>query len=87
MEFLIFQKVLAIEDDPRKAAEKENLEFKVENERLLQVIAELEEVVQLNLKENSLLGNISEGNLYIGHFIKFIAMFAFSKHICLVIYI
>ncbi|XP_068394790.1 uncharacterized protein C10orf67 homolog, mitochondrial isoform X1 [Eschrichtius robustus] len=39
----------------RTALEKENLEYKVENERLLQVISELEEEIQLNLKENSVL--------------------------------
>lgn len=54
MEFSIFQEALAIEAGP----EKERLEYQVENERLLQVIAELEEVAHLNLKENSLLGNI-----------------------------
>ncbi|XP_037693619.1 uncharacterized protein C10orf67 homolog, mitochondrial [Choloepus didactylus] len=35
--------------------EKENLEYKVENERLLQVISELEEELQFSLKENSVL--------------------------------
>lgn len=30
----------------------------MENERLLQVISELEEEIKLNLKENSILGNI-----------------------------
>lgn len=54
MEFPIFQKALALEAGP----EKEHLEYKVENERLLQVIAELEEVAQLNLKESAFLGNI-----------------------------
>ncbi|TEA26058.1 hypothetical protein DBR06_SOUSAS2210018, partial [Sousa chinensis] len=44
------------DDSPlRTALEKENLEYKVENERLLQVISELEEDIRLNLKENSLL--------------------------------
>lgn len=55
----------------------------MENERLLQVISELEEDIRLNLKENSLLGNILKSflrKLYIGHFIKFIAMLVFSKH-------
>ncbi|XP_077628578.1 LOW QUALITY PROTEIN: uncharacterized protein C10orf67 homolog, mitochondrial [Crocuta crocuta] len=37
------------------ALERENLEQKVENERLLQIIAELEEAIRLNLRENSLL--------------------------------
>ncbi|XP_027450014.1 uncharacterized protein C10orf67 homolog, mitochondrial isoform X3 [Zalophus californianus] len=35
--------------------ERENLEYKVANERLLQVISELEEAIRLNLKENSVL--------------------------------
>nr|XP_020756121.1 uncharacterized protein C10orf67, mitochondrial-like [Odocoileus virginianus texanus] len=39
----------------RTTLEKENLEFKTENERLLQVISELEEEIQLNIKENSVL--------------------------------
>ncbi|XP_059952140.1 uncharacterized protein C10orf67 homolog, mitochondrial [Mesoplodon densirostris] len=39
----------------RTALEKENLEYKVENESLLQVISELKEEIQLNLKENSVL--------------------------------
>ncbi|XP_054943765.1 uncharacterized protein C10orf67 homolog, mitochondrial [Physeter macrocephalus] len=39
----------------RTALEKENLEYRVENERLLQVISELQEEIQLNLKENSVL--------------------------------
>nr|CAI9713455.1 unnamed protein product [Rangifer tarandus platyrhynchus] len=39
----------------RTTLEKENLEFKTENERLLQVISELEEEIQLNVKENSVL--------------------------------
>ena len=42
----------------KSTPEKENLEFKVENERLLQVISALEEEVQLNLQENSALGNM-----------------------------
>ncbi|KAM8804072.1 uncharacterized protein C10orf67 homolog, mitochondrial [Rhynchonycteris naso] len=47
---------LATGTSPEKSIlEKENLEYKVENERLLQVIAELEEEIQLNLKENSVL--------------------------------
>ncbi|ELK16978.1 hypothetical protein PAL_GLEAN10015864 [Pteropus alecto] len=35
--------------------EKENLDYKMENERLLQVISGLEEEIQLNHKENSIL--------------------------------
>ncbi|XP_066089157.1 uncharacterized protein C10orf67 homolog, mitochondrial [Saccopteryx bilineata] len=47
---------LATGTSPEKSTpEKENLEYKVENERLLQVIAELEEEIRLNLKENSVL--------------------------------
>uniref|UniRef100_A0A2K6MJQ7 Chromosome 10 open reading frame 67 n=1 Tax=Rhinopithecus bieti TaxID=61621 RepID=A0A2K6MJQ7_RHIBE len=38
---------------PKSNIEKENLEYKVENERLLQIISELEEEIQINLKENS----------------------------------
>ncbi|XP_027626898.1 uncharacterized protein C10orf67 homolog, mitochondrial [Tupaia chinensis] len=40
---------------PKAILEKENLEYKAENERLLQIIAELEEEIELNLKENSVL--------------------------------
>ncbi|XP_041911251.1 uncharacterized protein C10orf67 homolog, mitochondrial [Arvicola amphibius] len=40
---------------PRAAPEKELMECKMENERLLQVIAVLEEEAQRNLKENSIL--------------------------------
>lgn len=36
--------------------DKEVLEYKLENERLLQVVAELEEELQMNLKENADLG-------------------------------
>ncbi|XP_057588582.1 uncharacterized protein C10orf67 homolog, mitochondrial [Hippopotamus amphibius kiboko] len=53
-----FQKVDSFikEGSPlRTALEKENLEYKLENERLLQVVSELEEEFQLNLKENSVL--------------------------------
>ncbi|XP_045040280.2 uncharacterized protein C10orf67 homolog, mitochondrial isoform X1 [Desmodus rotundus] len=53
-----FQKIdsLAMESSSAKSTpEKENLDFKVENERLLQVISALEEEVQLNLQENSAL--------------------------------
>ncbi|XP_055279533.1 uncharacterized protein C10orf67 homolog, mitochondrial [Moschus berezovskii] len=53
-----FQKVDSFikESSPlRTTLEKENLEFKMENERLLQVISELEEEIQLNVKENSVL--------------------------------
>nr|XP_058913566.1 uncharacterized protein C10orf67 homolog, mitochondrial [Kogia breviceps] len=39
----------------RTALEKETLEYRVENERLLQVISELQEEIQLNRKENSVL--------------------------------
>nr|XP_031532286.1 uncharacterized protein C10orf67 homolog, mitochondrial [Vicugna pacos] len=35
--------------------ERENLEYKMENERMLQVISELREEIRLNLKENSVL--------------------------------
>ena len=59
MEFPIFQDSLAMESSSAKSTpEKENLDFKVENERLLQVISALEEEVQLNLQENSALGNM-----------------------------
>uniref|UniRef100_A0A452EM73 Chromosome 10 open reading frame 67 n=1 Tax=Capra hircus TaxID=9925 RepID=A0A452EM73_CAPHI len=53
-----FQKVDSFikESSPlRTTLEKENLEFKMENERLLQVISELEEEIQLSVKENSVL--------------------------------
>ncbi|EFB26381.1 hypothetical protein PANDA_000981, partial [Ailuropoda melanoleuca] len=40
------------------ALERENLEYKVANERLIQIVSELEEAIRLNLKENSVLGNI-----------------------------
>ncbi|KAM5144797.1 uncharacterized protein C10orf67 homolog, mitochondrial [Callospermophilus lateralis] len=40
---------------PRQTFEKENSEYKQENERLLQVIADLEEEIRLNMKENSVL--------------------------------
>ncbi|KAM5339590.1 uncharacterized protein C10orf67 homolog, mitochondrial isoform 1-T1 [Glossophaga mutica] len=53
-----FQKAetLAIQSSFAKSTpEKENLEFKVENERLLQVISALEEEIQLSLQENSAL--------------------------------
>lgn len=43
----------------RLTAEKELMECKTENERLLQVIAMLEEEAQMSLKENSILGNPS----------------------------
>ncbi|XP_014394869.1 PREDICTED: uncharacterized protein C10orf67 homolog [Myotis brandtii] len=49
------KEALATEADPEKASVKDHLEYKVENERLLQVVAELEEVAQLNLKENAFL--------------------------------
>ncbi|XP_077010087.1 uncharacterized protein C10orf67 homolog, mitochondrial isoform X2 [Tamandua tetradactyla] len=39
----------------KTTSEKENLEYKIENERLLQVISELEEELRFNLKENSVL--------------------------------
>lgn len=59
MEFSIFQDSFIKDGSPlRTALEKENLEYKVENERLLQVISELEEEIKLNLKENLVLGNI-----------------------------
>lgn len=54
MEFPIFQDTFAKET----ALERENLEYKVANERLIQIISELEEAIRLNLKENSVLGNI-----------------------------
>ncbi|XP_070283817.1 uncharacterized protein C10orf67 homolog, mitochondrial [Myotis yumanensis] len=50
-----YEEALATEADSEKASAKEHLEYKVENARLLQVIAELEEVAQLNLKENAFL--------------------------------
>ncbi|XP_043336485.1 uncharacterized protein C10orf67 homolog, mitochondrial [Cervus canadensis] len=53
-----FQKVDSFikESSPlRTTLEKENSEFRTENERLLQVISELEEEIQLNVKENSVL--------------------------------
>lgn len=43
--------------------ERENLEYKVANERMLQIIAELEEAIRLNLKENSVLGNLLQSFL------------------------
>lgn len=43
--------------------ERENLEYKVANERMLQIIAELEEAIRLNLKENSALGNLLQSFL------------------------
>ncbi|XP_054450680.1 uncharacterized protein C10orf67 homolog, mitochondrial [Pteronotus mesoamericanus] len=57
-EELGFQKFdsLAIETSSAKSTpEKETLDYRVENERLLQVILELEDEIQLNLKENSVL--------------------------------
>lgn len=58
MEFPIFQDYLAEESSPAKSIpERETLEYKLENERLLQIISELEEEIQLNLEENSVLGN------------------------------
>uniref|UniRef100_A0A4X1TWR9 DUF4709 domain-containing protein n=1 Tax=Sus scrofa TaxID=9823 RepID=A0A4X1TWR9_PIG len=53
-----FQKVDSFIKDTcplRATLERENLEYKMENERLLQVISELEEEIKLNLKENSIL--------------------------------
>ncbi|CAK7320714.1 Uncharacterized protein C10orf67, mitochondrial [Vulpes lagopus] len=50
-EFPIFQDAFARET----TLERENLEYKVANERLLQIISELEEAIRLNLKENSVL--------------------------------
>ncbi|XP_023614318.1 uncharacterized protein C10orf67 homolog, mitochondrial [Myotis lucifugus] len=50
-----YEEALATEADSEKASAKEHLEYKVENARLLQVVAELEEVAQLNLKENAFL--------------------------------
>ncbi|XP_015426002.1 PREDICTED: uncharacterized protein C10orf67 homolog [Myotis davidii] len=50
-----YEEALATEASPETALVKEHLEYKVENERLLQVVAELEEVAQLNLKENAFL--------------------------------
>nr|XP_048317129.1 uncharacterized protein C10orf67 homolog, mitochondrial [Myodes glareolus] len=43
------------DSSPRLTAEKELMECKTENERLLQVIAMLEEEAQMSLKENSIL--------------------------------
>ncbi|KAM9230180.1 uncharacterized protein C10orf67 homolog, mitochondrial [Dugong dugon] len=40
---------------PKTTIERENLEWKVENERLTQIITELEEEIQLNIKENAVL--------------------------------
>uniref|UniRef100_G3T342 DUF4709 domain-containing protein n=1 Tax=Loxodonta africana TaxID=9785 RepID=G3T342_LOXAF len=40
---------------PKTTMERENLEWKVENERLTQIITELDEEIQLNLKENAVL--------------------------------
>ncbi|XP_023112192.2 uncharacterized protein C10orf67 homolog, mitochondrial isoform X3 [Felis catus] len=37
------------------ALEREDLEYKLENERLLQIVSELEEAIRLNLRENALL--------------------------------
>lgn len=42
---------------PKTFSEKEMMEYKMENERLQQVIAVLEEEAQMNLKENAMLGN------------------------------
>ncbi|XP_064446366.1 uncharacterized protein C10orf67, mitochondrial-like [Mirounga angustirostris] len=42
---------------PKTMLERENLEYKVANKRLLQIISELEEAIRLNLKENSVLGD------------------------------
>uniref|UniRef100_A0A2K6FJ07 Chromosome 10 open reading frame 67 n=1 Tax=Propithecus coquereli TaxID=379532 RepID=A0A2K6FJ07_PROCO len=39
----------------KSALQKENLEYKVKNERLLQIVSELEEEVGFNIKENSAL--------------------------------
>ncbi|KAF6371446.1 hypothetical protein mRhiFer1_001657 [Rhinolophus ferrumequinum] len=53
-----FQKFdyLAEESSPAKSIpERETLEYKLENERLLQIISELEEEIQLNLAENAVL--------------------------------
>ena len=79
-EFPIFQDAFARET----ILERENLEYKVANERLLQIIAELKEAIRLNLKENSVLGNLLQSFLrktyVIGHFIKSIAVFVFTKH-------
>ncbi|KAM5339591.1 uncharacterized protein C10orf67 homolog, mitochondrial isoform 2-T2 [Glossophaga mutica] len=52
----MYRETLAIQSSFAKSTpEKENLEFKVENERLLQVISALEEEIQLSLQENSAL--------------------------------
>ncbi|XP_049480654.1 uncharacterized protein C10orf67 homolog, mitochondrial isoform X2 [Panthera uncia] len=37
------------------ALEREDLEYKLENERLLQIVSELEEAIRLNLRENAVL--------------------------------
>nr|XP_044990691.1 uncharacterized protein C10orf67 homolog, mitochondrial [Jaculus jaculus] len=42
-------------NSPKPTFEKDNLDYKLENERLLQIIVELEEEVQINAKENAVL--------------------------------
>lgn len=44
------------------ALEREDLEYKLENERLLQIVSELEEAIRLNLRENAVLGNILQSS-------------------------
>ncbi|XP_036125975.1 uncharacterized protein C10orf67 homolog, mitochondrial [Molossus molossus] len=54
--FQKFDSLATIENGLAKTTpEKETLEYKLENERLLQVVSELEEEIQLNLKENTAL--------------------------------
>ncbi|XP_049737583.1 uncharacterized protein C10orf67 homolog, mitochondrial [Elephas maximus indicus] len=56
LKFLHFKESFTKEVSPPKTTmERENLEWKVENERLTQIITELDEEIQLNLKENAVL--------------------------------
>lgn len=59
MKFPVFQESLIRDSSGAKTPlEKEAVDYKAENERLLQLVSELEEELQLNQKENSMLGNI-----------------------------
>jgi hypothetical protein len=65
MEFSIFQDSFIKKEpsSPKVVFEKDHVDYKPENEKLLQIIAELEEEIQLSIKENSLLGNILKSSL------------------------
>ncbi|XP_060228302.1 uncharacterized protein C10orf67 homolog, mitochondrial [Meriones unguiculatus] len=57
-EYTEFDKINALAKEPsspKQLTEKELLECRMQNERLLQIIAELEEELQTNLKENAML--------------------------------